>query len=50
MLTEYDIVYVSRAAIKGQAVADYLAAQALPDYQPLQNHFPDEELLEIQHE
>jgi len=36
MLTEYDIVYVSRTAIKGQAVADYLAAQALPDYQPLQ--------------
>ena len=31
--------------MKGQAVADHLADLPLPEYQPLQTQFPDEDIL-----
>lgn len=34
-LSEYDVVYVTRTAIKGSALADYLAYQAIDDYEPM---------------
>ncbi|XP_016673157.1 uncharacterized protein [Gossypium hirsutum] len=45
LLTEYDIVYVSRKSIKRSAVADYLASQTTEEYEPLRFDFPDEDLM-----
>ncbi|KAG8501400.1 hypothetical protein CXB51_003539 [Gossypium anomalum] len=45
LLSEFDIVYVSQKAIKGSAVADFLASRALEDYEPLNFDFPNEELM-----
>ncbi|KAG8490750.1 hypothetical protein CXB51_013957 [Gossypium anomalum] len=45
LLSEFDIVYVSQKAIKGSAVADFLANRALEDYEPLNFDFPNEELM-----
>ncbi|XP_027166352.1 uncharacterized protein LOC113766349 [Coffea eugenioides] len=46
ILSEFDIIFTTQKAIKGQAVADHLAENSLKDdYQPLHTHFPDEEAL-----
>ncbi|KAK5833200.1 hypothetical protein PVK06_017017 [Gossypium arboreum] len=45
LLSEFDIVYISQKAIKGSAVADFLASRALKDYEPLNFDFPNEELM-----
>ncbi|KAG8481511.1 hypothetical protein CXB51_026366 [Gossypium anomalum] len=45
LLSEFDIVYVSQKAIKGSAIADFLASRALQDYEPLNFDFPNEELM-----
>ncbi|KAG8482730.1 hypothetical protein CXB51_023942 [Gossypium anomalum] len=45
LLSEFDIVYVSQKAIKGSAVANFLASRALEDYEPLNFDFPNEELM-----
>ncbi|KAG8503449.1 hypothetical protein CXB51_001421 [Gossypium anomalum] len=45
LLSEFDIVYISQKAIKGSAVADFLASRALEDYEPLNFDFPNEELM-----
>ncbi|XP_012480778.1 uncharacterized protein LOC105795638 [Gossypium raimondii] len=45
LLSEFDIVYVSQKAIKGSAIADFLASRALEDYEPLSFDFPNEDLL-----
>ncbi|KAK5811939.1 hypothetical protein PVK06_027328 [Gossypium arboreum] len=45
MLSEFDIVYVSQKAIKGSAIAEFLASRALEDYEPLNFDFPNEELM-----
>ena len=50
LLSEFDITYVTQKAIKGQALADHLAARSLLDYQPLKTFFPDEDLLLIEGE
>ncbi|XP_058106413.1 uncharacterized protein LOC131249642 [Magnolia sinica] len=50
LLSEFDITYVTQKAIKGQALADHLAAHSLPDYQPLKTFFPDEDILLIEEE
>lgn len=44
-LTEFDIVYMPQKAIKGQALADFLAAHPVADDSPLSCEFPDEETL-----
>lgn len=48
MLMEFDITYVSKNAIKGQALADFLAAHPVPDDSPLSTDLPDEEALSIE--
>jgi ribonuclease HI len=48
MLTEFDIMCVPQKAIKGQALADFLAAHPNPDDSPLSCDFPDEKVMNIQ--
>jgi len=50
LLSEYDIVYISQKAIKGSAIADFLASRAADDYEPLNFEFPDEDLMYISEE
>ncbi|XP_059281345.1 uncharacterized protein LOC132035043 [Lycium ferocissimum] len=46
LLSEFDIVYVTQKAIKGQAIADHLAEHPVDEeYMPLKTYFPDEEVL-----
>ncbi|XP_052489810.1 uncharacterized protein LOC128042498 [Gossypium raimondii] len=45
LLSEFDIVYVSQKAIKGSAIADFLASRALEDYESLNFDFPNEDLM-----
>lgn len=47
MLSEFNIVYVSQKAIKGSAIAKFLASRALEDYEPLNFDFPNEELMYV---
>ncbi|XP_027357161.1 uncharacterized protein LOC113866531 [Abrus precatorius] len=39
LLSEYDIVYVTQKAIKGSALADFLAHQPVNNYQSIQYEF-----------
>ncbi|XP_039138784.1 uncharacterized protein LOC120276118 [Dioscorea cayenensis subsp. rotundata] len=48
ILMEFDITYTPQKAIKGQALADFLAAHPLPDESPLRCDLPDEETLAIE--
>ncbi|KAG8482687.1 hypothetical protein CXB51_024229 [Gossypium anomalum] len=45
LLSEFDIVYVSQKAIKGSAIADFLASRALDDYESLNFDFLNDELM-----
>nr|XP_027082198.1 uncharacterized protein LOC113704498 [Coffea arabica] len=46
ILSEFDIVFTSQKAVKGQAIADHLAKNPKDDdYQPLHTYFPDEKVL-----
>ena len=45
LLTEFDIIYVTQKAIKGQAIADQLAESPAEDYEPMNTAFPDEAVL-----
>ncbi|XP_016707484.1 uncharacterized protein K02A2.6-like [Gossypium hirsutum] len=47
LLSEFDIVYVSQKAIKGSAIAEFLASRALEDYEPLNFDFPNGELMYV---
>nr|XP_023877103.1 uncharacterized protein LOC111989541 [Quercus suber] len=47
LLSEFDIVFVIRRAIKGQAIADYLANQPLNDPKLLESLFPDENVMTL---
>ncbi|KAK8703732.1 hypothetical protein V6N13_047378 [Hibiscus sabdariffa] len=49
LLSEFDILYVSRKAVKGSAIADFLASRVSDDYESLDYNFPDEDLLNISH-
>ena len=49
-LSEYDIVFVTQKAIKGSAVADFLADRALEEYEPLDFEFPDENISIVEEE
>ncbi|XP_052305631.1 uncharacterized protein LOC112325327 [Populus trichocarpa] len=50
LLAEYDIIYMTRKAVKGSAIADHLADNAVEDYEPLDFDFPDEDILSIEKE
>eukprot|EP00256_Glycine_max_P060706 XP_014629655.1 uncharacterized protein LOC106798196 [Glycine max] len=47
LLSEFDIVYVTQKAIKGSALADYLAQQTINDYQPMHPEFPNEDIMAL---
>ncbi|KAK5777152.1 hypothetical protein PVK06_045118 [Gossypium arboreum] len=47
LLFEFDIVYVNQKAVKGSAIADFLASRALEDYVPLNFDFPNEDLMYV---
>jgi len=47
LLSEFDIVYVTQKAIKGSALAEYLAQQPIDDYRPMQPEFPDEDIMAL---
>ncbi|PKI74132.1 hypothetical protein CRG98_005477 [Punica granatum] len=49
-LTEYDIEYVSRTSVKGQAIADHLAEFPIEDSTPINPNFPDEGILQVDDE
>ncbi|XP_070017180.1 uncharacterized protein [Nicotiana sylvestris] len=46
LLTEFDIIYVTRTAMKAQALANHLAKNPVDnEYEPLKTYFPDEEVM-----
>ena len=47
LLSEYDIQYVSQKAIKGSAIAEFLADRTEKEYEPMKFESPDEDLLAI---
>ncbi|XP_070045685.1 uncharacterized protein [Nicotiana tomentosiformis] len=45
LLSEFDIIYVTQKAIKGQALMDHLAKYLVDgQYEPLKMYFPDDEV------
>ena len=50
LLSKIDIVFVTRKAIKGQAIADYLVDQPLNDPELSESLFPDEDLMVLEPE
>jgi len=46
-LSKFNIVYVTQKAIKGRALADYLAQQPINDYQPMHLEFSDEDIMTL---
>lgn len=50
LLSEFDIVFVVRKAIKGQVIANYLADQPLNDQDFLESLFLDKDVSEIEQE
>jgi len=47
LLSEFHIFYVTQKAIKGIALADYLAQQSLNDHQPMHPEFPEEDIMAL---
>ena len=50
LLSEFNIMFVTRKAIKGQAIADYLADQALNNPELSESHLPDEDVMALEPE
>ena len=50
LISEFDIVFVTRNAIKGQALANYLVDQPLNDPKLSKSHFPDEDIMALEPE
>jgi ribonuclease HI len=50
LLAEYDIIYMTRKSVKGSAIANHLADNAIEDYEPLNFDFPDEDVLVMEKE
>ena len=48
LLFEFDIVIMTRRAIKGQAIADYLANQLLNDPELSESLFPNEDVMALE--
>jgi hypothetical protein len=47
IMMEFDITYVPQKAIKGQALADFLAVHPIPDNSPLVVDLPDEDVFTV---
>jgi hypothetical protein len=45
VLAEYEIIYITRKFVKGSAIVDHLADNAIKDYEPLNFNFLDEDVL-----
>jgi hypothetical protein len=45
LLSKFDITYVVQKSIKTQALTDHLADSAIPDQEPINKEFPDDEIL-----
>jgi hypothetical protein len=43
-LSQFDIVFIPQKAMKGQALANFLAAHYIPDDFPIDDDLPDEEV------
>ena len=50
LLSEFDIVFVTRKAIKGQAIIDYLLDQPLNDPELSKSLFPNEDVIAVEPE
>jgi len=50
LLAEYDIIYMTRKAVKGSVIVDHLVDHAMEDYESLNFNFPDEDVLVIEEE
>lgn len=48
LLSKFDIHYVLKHVVKGQALVDFLAAHPVLDGSPLQMEFPDENIMIVQ--
>ena len=47
LLSEFDILYMSQKAIKGSAIADFLAGRANDEYEPMSFDFSNEDLMAV---
>ncbi|XP_012472371.1 uncharacterized protein LOC105789544 [Gossypium raimondii] len=47
LLSKFDIAYVNQKAVKGSAIAEFLASRTLEDYEPLNFDFPNEDLMYV---
>ncbi|KAI0513585.1 hypothetical protein KFK09_009612 [Dendrobium nobile] len=47
-LLQFDISFIPLRAIKGQAVADFLAAHPIPAESPLNDDLPDEQIMSLE--
>jgi len=45
---EYDIVYMTRKAVKESVIVDHLINHAMEDYESLDFDLPDEDVLSIE--
>ena len=48
LLALFDIKFVPQKAVKGQVIADFLAAYPCPDNEELPNNMPDEEVMLVE--
>ena len=42
LLSQYDIIFIPQKAVKGQALAEFLAAHPVPEHSKLHEDIPDE--------
>ncbi|KAM0829812.1 hypothetical protein ACQ4PT_066635 [Festuca glaucescens] len=50
LMMEFDLTFVPQKAIKGKALAEFLAAHPVPDDSPLITNLPDEEVFTVEPE
>ena len=48
LLVEYDIVYMTRKAVKGSVIIDHLEDNTIEDYEPLNFYFLYEDVLVVE--
>jgi len=50
LLAEYDIVFMTKKAVKGSVIANHLTNNVIEDYKPLNFDFPYEDVLIVEKE
>ncbi|PKU60192.1 RNA-directed DNA polymerase [Dendrobium catenatum] len=48
LLLQFEIIYMPQKAVKGQALADFLAAHPIPADSPLNDDLPDEQIMQVE--